>query len=358
MKLSVVMTVYNGERYLREAVESVLAQSVSDFEFLIVDDASTDGTPRILTAEAKRDSRIRLLHNSRNLGPYPSLNRALTDARGDLIARQDADDVSPPDRFAIQLAALDANPGASLVTGEIDVFGEQHTEAATTIRPPRWQPRLEWELIFSNVIGGGGHVMFPRVIHQEPILYATRHRYAEDFGLWCRLTRLGVVVCPAKTVYRYRRHASSITGRWKLEQNVAAAAIRRDYRSPYLPPDMPHDVAEELSRFWTTDGGSPLTVRMRAVYAHLGRVRSNFLAYVERRYGALERLRLEAELDAATSDRLGYWLFRSTKVSDPKALRDLMAIAHSDSASAHVYRKALRYATRAARRKLVSRRTR
>ena len=81
-RLTVVMTVYNGERYLREAIDSVLAQSVADFEFLIVDDASTDRTPEMLAEKAQRDSRIRVVRNNSNLGPYPSLNRALTIVQG------------------------------------------------------------------------------------------------------------------------------------------------------------------------------------------------------------------------------------------------------------------------------------
>src|SRR6478609_2038063 len=103
LKLTVVMAVRNGERYLAQAVESVLAQSVPDFEFLIVDDASTDDTSLMLTGYRCRDSRVRVITNRVHLGLTASLNSALEHAHGDVIARHDADDVSPPDRFAIQL---------------------------------------------------------------------------------------------------------------------------------------------------------------------------------------------------------------------------------------------------------------
>ena len=96
MRLSVVMAVRDGERHVGEAIESVLSQSVSDFEFLIVDDASTDDTRRILASYEREDCRIRLLHNEQNLGPYPSANRALMQCRGMFVARHDADDISPP----------------------------------------------------------------------------------------------------------------------------------------------------------------------------------------------------------------------------------------------------------------------
>src|SRR5947209_7962472 len=119
MRLSVVMAVRNGEPYIRDAIESVLAQSVSDFEFLIVDDASTDQTASILSEYRRQDSRIRVWQNHRQLGPYPSVNRMLLHARADVIARHDADDVSPPERFSIQLDALESSPDVALVTGAV-----------------------------------------------------------------------------------------------------------------------------------------------------------------------------------------------------------------------------------------------
>src|SRR5258706_14996235 len=97
------MAVRNGELYLREAIESVLAQSFADFEFLIVDEASTDSTAGILSEYRGRDSRISVLRNDSHLGHTPSANLPLQHARGDLIERHDADDISTPARIFIQL---------------------------------------------------------------------------------------------------------------------------------------------------------------------------------------------------------------------------------------------------------------
>src|SRR5262249_43045746 len=139
MKVTVVMAVHNGSPYLAECLASVLAQSLRDFEFLIVDDASTDDTPAVLDEHRRRDPRIRVLTNESRLGPYPSVNSALRIARGDAIARHDADDISPPDRLATQFAALESAPDVTLVTGAVEMFGESGT-ATCMIRPPRWQP--------------------------------------------------------------------------------------------------------------------------------------------------------------------------------------------------------------------------
>ena len=114
-QVTVLMTVHNGERYLAEAIDSVLAQSVAELELIVVDDVSTDGTAAILAACASRDPRVRVLHNDTNIGPYPSANRGLELARADVIARMDADDVSEPDRLARQLAFLECNPRCLLV---------------------------------------------------------------------------------------------------------------------------------------------------------------------------------------------------------------------------------------------------
>src|SRR5262245_10157638 len=250
VKLSVVTAVRNGQQHLREAVESVLAQSMGDFEFIIVDDASSDETPDILREFQRCDRRICLVRNGDCLGPYPSANRALTQARGRFVARHDADDISPPDRFAIQIEALESDEEISLVTGAVEYFGATRSGMGTIDRPPAWQPRLEWDLLFRNAVGAGGHVMFPRVVRGGPVLFRARRRYAEDYDLWCRLSRLGRVICPSDTVYRYRQHASSITTRLKHEQFECMSQIRHEYQAEYLRSDVSRAAADDVARFW------------------------------------------------------------------------------------------------------------
>jgi glycosyltransferase involved in cell wall biosynthesis len=107
-QVTVLLCVWNGEPHLKAAVDSILAQTFHDFEFLIIDDASTDGTPKFLASLT--DPRVRVVRNETNLGLTRSLNRGLKLARGELIARQDADDWSTPDRLELQLPFLRANP--------------------------------------------------------------------------------------------------------------------------------------------------------------------------------------------------------------------------------------------------------
>src|SRR5215467_8249434 len=104
-KVTVLLTVYNGERYLHEAIDSILGQTFQDFEFLIINDGSTDGTRELILSY--HDRRIRLIDNEYNIGQTRSLNRGLVLAMGQFLARQDADDISEPDRLASQVAFLE-----------------------------------------------------------------------------------------------------------------------------------------------------------------------------------------------------------------------------------------------------------
>ena len=273
MRLSVVMAVRNGEPYVREAIESVLSQSIGDFEFLIVDDASTDTTRQIVSLYERRDARVRLLCNARTLGPYPSANRALHEARGEFVARHDADDISSPDRFAIQLASLQADASTALVTGAVEAFNSRGP--GVVVRPPYWQPQLEWDLLFSNVVGAGAHVMFPRVFEGRPVSFPATRRYAEDYGMWCSLARRGRVVCPPDVVYRHRRHETSGGSSSGARQMFCPAAARVSIAE--LGAGISTSVCGDLAQFWGARGTLSLAEDLHRVGMRLGELRAGFL---------------------------------------------------------------------------------
>jgi len=112
-KISVIMSVYNGEKYLREAIESILNQTFRDFEFIIINDGSTDKTSEILSSY--NDPRIVIINNKRNIGLTKSLNKGLKMVKGEYIARQDADDVSLPERLERMVNFLDMNRDVGLL---------------------------------------------------------------------------------------------------------------------------------------------------------------------------------------------------------------------------------------------------
>ncbi len=123
-RVSVLMSVYNGERFLRDSVESILGQTFTDFEFLILDDGSTDSTCEILEEYANKDARIVLVRNDRNLGLTRSLNKGLRLVRGEYLARQDADDISLPKRLEMQVKFLDAHPEVGVVGSALEIIDE------------------------------------------------------------------------------------------------------------------------------------------------------------------------------------------------------------------------------------------
>jgi glycosyltransferase involved in cell wall biosynthesis len=155
------MPARNAARFVAAAIESALAQTYTNFELLVVDDASTDETADIVASYAAKDARIRLFRRTESGGGGAARNMIMREARGEWIAVLDADDLWRPRRLELQLAVVDANPSVVLVTSEydrMDVEG-RGLESARRSGPEWW---LLWQLLFSNIIGGHSQVLFRR----------------------------------------------------------------------------------------------------------------------------------------------------------------------------------------------------
>ena len=181
-QISVIMSVYNGERYLRQAIESVLNQTLPDFEFVIVNDASTDSSLQIM--QSYDDGRIRIINNETNIGLTRSLNIAIEQARGELIARQDADDISLPNRLEEQLRFFEQHPETVLLgTGIyiIDEDGKRRGKRILKDYPGRNEFQGNW---FSH-----GSAMFRRDIVRGLGGYNELFKYSQDYELWLRIAK-------------------------------------------------------------------------------------------------------------------------------------------------------------------------
>lgn len=213
--ISIVMPVWNAQVHLNEAVESILAQTFRDFEFLIVDDGSTDRTPEILAHHAAKDSRIRVIRLTHG-GIVQALNKGVAEASAEWIARMDGDDVSHPTRLEKQWLAIQRNPAAIFCHCHTRIIGDPNlvTHAGHFIRT---KALLALRLCFQCPI------VHPTVIyHKQTFLecggYEPFEEYAEDYGLWGRLLMKGEVVGVAEPLLDFRVHQASVSKQMSYEQ--------------------------------------------------------------------------------------------------------------------------------------------
>jgi len=203
-RVSVVMSVYNGEKYLREAIDSILAQTFTDFEFIIIDDGSTDRSPQIIDEYA--DGRIRFIRNDRNIGLTLSLNKGLKTAHGEYIARMDCDDVSLPERLAKQIAFMDANREVGACgTWALDidhagkVIGKRETLVGEQLDNFYWRTSLIHSSSMFRFNPSGGPWYDPTA----PV--------SQDYDLWLRIRTERKLSNLAEHLLLYRVHDESIT---------------------------------------------------------------------------------------------------------------------------------------------------
>lgn len=208
-RVSVIMSVYNGERFLREAIESIEAQTYQDWEFIIVDDGSTDGTSKILESFAA-DSRIRVI-SQENCGLAPSLNRAISLARGEYIARQDADDVSLAERLERQVVFLDERPGVGLVGCWTDWMDEAG-EILMVFEYPTDNITIQQQLLEQNCFTHGAVMMRKTAFHAVGG-YCEQFLLAQDYELWLRFSENYEVANLPLMLYRYRKTLDGISCR-------------------------------------------------------------------------------------------------------------------------------------------------
>ena len=223
--MSVLLPVRDGARFLREALESVLAQTLADFELLVVDDGSTDETPEILASVT--DERLRVLRQDR-LGLVPALNRAVAEARAPFLARMDADDVSFPERLDRQVAYLDARPEVALLAVGVETSG------GARIVLPDDDAALRRRLLLRNPFAHGS-VAVRREALERAGGYRADYGANEDYDLWRRIARDWKLGAVPEILYRYREHAGAVT-RSRVDERVESRERLRGelWREPAL----------------------------------------------------------------------------------------------------------------------------
>ncbi|WP_284450644.1 glycosyltransferase family 2 protein [Methylophaga thalassica] len=235
--ISVILPVYNAEKYVELAIFSILGQTYTNFELVIIDDGSTDDSKKIITRMANSDNRIRLISRP-NKGLIKTLNEAIDVSRGDYIARMDADDICLPDRLENQITFLSEHPG-NVVVGTLSTLIDSDGDEIG--------PFGKWvkhdEIDSAHLSGHGGAIIHPSVMIRTDALrcvggYREEFKSAEDIDLWLRLAELGKVTNIDKRLILYRQHMDSIGHRHRSEQVTnTRKAILDAYKRRRLQPD-------------------------------------------------------------------------------------------------------------------------
>jgi glycosyltransferase involved in cell wall biosynthesis len=181
-RVTVLMPVWNGAAYLGAALDSLCAQTFSDFELLVVDDGSTDATPAILKEYARRDRRIRVTHEA-HAGQAGALNRGLELAKGTYIARMDADDLALPQRLAVQVAFMDAHPDVGLCGTWVTPIGASRRRSW---RVPTHDADIRCRMLFESTFLHSSVMLRRADFIQQGLRYEAAYEPAEDYALWVR----------------------------------------------------------------------------------------------------------------------------------------------------------------------------
>lgn len=218
--VSVIMPVYNGEVYLSEAIESILSQTLSEYEFIIINDGSTDNSPKIISSYS--DPRIRSITHEKNCGLTHSLNVGLKTARGKYIARMDCDDISLPERFEKQVAFMDTHADIGVCGTWVYAFGSSPEGAW---HYPVDHDVIKASMVFGPVFAHPSVMIRSDVLCNNDLYYNEELHYAQDFDLWIRLLNCTRGANIPEVLLKYRIHGSQIGRAHKNDQEGSAIQI-------------------------------------------------------------------------------------------------------------------------------------
>lgn len=320
------MNVRDGAAYLHEALDSVLAQTLADWECVVVDDGSRDDTGKILRSYAERDARFRLLRNKESEGIYVSANRGLRAARGAYVARLDADDIWEPRKLELQKAYLDLHPGAVLVCSNWIWESE-----ARGMRVPSMLPDSDilsaWFLLFYNHFACQSAVMFRRDAALDIGGYNERLPVTGDYELWVRLGRghrLGVL---SDVLVRFRRDLPGGVTVTRPEQQRHVATLVSGRHVALITGDSRLAFpTQEFWHFWPVYWKRPYPPAERAAALHreLVTLYRAFVLHWARRYPG-EHAEADALVRAAVAAAFRLWAEQCA--AQPKEAADIRAYA-------------------------------
>ncbi|WP_460891927.1 glycosyltransferase family 2 protein [Rufibacter soli] len=221
--VSIVMAAYNEEKYIKEAIDSILSQTYPHFEFIIVNDGSTDKTEEIILSY--QDPRIRYVKNETNLRLIASLNKGLSLAEGKYIARMDSDDISLPKRLEIQVAFMEANPLIGISGAQLIVFGSEDS----TMNYPLQHEDLQLRLLITSCFPNNLVVFRNEIIKKHSLNFTEGYHHGEDYKFWTQWLQITKGANLPDYLVKYRFHPSSVSHKFKDVQRQTRNRIREEY---------------------------------------------------------------------------------------------------------------------------------
>lgn len=229
--ISVLFCVYNGERYLDEALKSIINQTYTNWEMIAIDDGSTDKSLAILYKYAKNDDRVKV-YTQKNIGLTKSLNKAIKLSSGKYLARQDADDISSQDRFLLQIKEFEKDDSVVLVTGKTEVINIQNRTLIVT-SPPKDYEGIKNTIFKLNNPFTHGSLMINKSALEKIDGYDENFISAQDFDMIIRLSNQGKFKILDNIIYKLKKHPESITvKRWTKQFKYSfmfAKSIKNNY---------------------------------------------------------------------------------------------------------------------------------
>ncbi|OGD83846.1 hypothetical protein A2572_02660 [Candidatus Collierbacteria bacterium RIFOXYD1_FULL_40_9] len=230
--VSVIIPVYNANGYLLQAVDSIQNQTYKNLEIIVIDDGSTDETPKILGTIAKKDKRIKILTNKKNLNIASSLNRGIKLAKGKFIARMDADDIALPNRIEKQIKFLQTHPGVVILGGQCKTI-----DITDKVIGHKFFPVLDKDIkdamYFENPIQHPTVIFNTNLIPKNFTWYNTNLPPAEDYDLFFRLAQFGKFHNLKSVVLKYRQYLGSSTFKNPLNTFNVTLRVRKMATTKY-----------------------------------------------------------------------------------------------------------------------------
>ena len=209
-RVSILLPVYNGELFVREAIASILAQTFQTYELIVIDDGSTDNSAVIVVEYQKADDRVQLYRQPNNQGLIATLNHGLQLVRGDYLARMDADDLSLPDRLTQQVHALDEDPTLVIIGSAYELIGPKG-DFKRIDRFPVHDTSIRWQLLFNSSFAHSSVMVRMDALRRNGLGYNPQSVHAEDYDLWSRLLGYGKGANIEIPLIKRRQHPSQLT---------------------------------------------------------------------------------------------------------------------------------------------------